>query len=349
MPTFTITYWGVTGGMPAALAPAEVMDKIVRAIAALVEQGRLQHLTGGPDLPALVRQEVERLPFALRSTYGGNTTCVEVQTADALLILDCGSGLRQLSVTLEQRWNAPGYRGPREAHLILTHPHIDHVMSAPLFDCLFDPRNRFTLWAPRAVLDCFHAAFEPTSPLSRVFYRITLSMLQALRDTREVQAGSAFTIGSNRISTLPLRHPGGCVAYRIESSGRSFVFATDHEHAETPDPELAAFARSADLLYADGQYLRDEYEGKARLPGETQVNARRGWGHSWVEACVATAVAAGVRELHVGHREPKRSDDDLARVEEYLQQLVAAALRDAGRPADSLRARLPYEGLTVAL
>jgi hypothetical protein len=65
--------------------------------------------------------------------------------------------------------------------------------------------------------------------------------------------------------------------------------------------------------------------------------------------CVATAVAAGVRELHVGHREPKRADDELARVEEYLQQLVASALRDAGRPADSLRARLPYEGLTVIL
>jgi phosphoribosyl 1,2-cyclic phosphodiesterase len=110
---------------------------------------------------------------------------VEVQTADALIILDCGSGLQQLSVALERRWNAPGYRGPREAHLIITHPHIDHVMSGPYLDCLFDPRNQFTLWAPRAVLDSLRAAFEPTSPLSRVFYRITLSMLQALRDTRE--------------------------------------------------------------------------------------------------------------------------------------------------------------------
>src|SRR6516164_7442238 len=186
MPTFSITYWGVTGGMTAALAPAEVTDKIVRAIAALVEQGRLKHLTAGPDLPALVRQEVERLPFALRSSYGGNTTCVEVQTADALLILDCGSGLQRLSVALEKRWNAPGYRGPHEAHLILTHPHIDHIMSAPFLDCLFDPRNQFTLWAPRTVLDSFRAVFEPSSPLCRVFYPTTLPMLQALRDTREV-------------------------------------------------------------------------------------------------------------------------------------------------------------------
>jgi phosphoribosyl 1,2-cyclic phosphodiesterase len=349
MPAFTINYWGVTGGMTAALAPAEVTDKIVRAVAALVERGRLKHLAAGPDLLPAVRREVERLPFALRSSYGGNTTCVEVQTADALVILDCGTGLRRLSVALEQRWNAPGYRGPREAHLVLTHPHLDHVLSAPFLECLFDSRNHFTLWAPRGVLDSFHAVFEPTSPLSRIFYPITLSMLQALRDTREIQPAMPFTIGSSWLRTLPLRHPGGCLAYRIENSGRSFVFATDHEHATTPDPELAAFARDADLFYTDGQYLRDEYEGKLLVPGETELKPRRGWGHSWVEACVATAVAAGVRELHVGHREPKRTDDDLARVEEYVRQLVAVALRDANRPADSLRVRLPYEGLTVML
>src|SRR3974377_2227426 len=75
--------------MPAVLAPADVTDKIVRAITLLGEQGRLKHLIAGPDLPGLVRQEVERLPFALRSSYGGNTTCGEVQTTDALLILDC--------------------------------------------------------------------------------------------------------------------------------------------------------------------------------------------------------------------------------------------------------------------
>ena len=40
-----------------------------------------------------VRRRVEQLPIYLRSTYGGNTTCVEVQTPDELLILDCGSGI----------------------------------------------------------------------------------------------------------------------------------------------------------------------------------------------------------------------------------------------------------------
>jgi hypothetical protein len=54
-------------------------------------------------LPASVRQEAERSRFVPRSSYGGNTTCVEELAADTLPILDCGSGRQQLSVALVRR------------------------------------------------------------------------------------------------------------------------------------------------------------------------------------------------------------------------------------------------------
>src|SRR4051794_19903261 len=100
-PVFTITYWGVTGTLPAPLKPAEVTDKVVRSLHSLLEQGLLADLLPGPASLDAVRQRVEEaLPFHLRSTYGANTTCVEVQTPDSLLILDCGSGLRELGLDL---------------------------------------------------------------------------------------------------------------------------------------------------------------------------------------------------------------------------------------------------------
>jgi phosphoribosyl 1,2-cyclic phosphodiesterase len=349
MAALTITYWGLTGGITAPLTPAQVTDKIVRAVAELVDRDRLRQLRPGAGLVEVIRREVERLPFTMRSSYGGNTTCVEVRTADDLLILDCGSGIRQLSVALDQRWNAPGYVGSREAHLIMTHPHLDHVLAGRFLEALFDARNSFTLWAPRIVLDNLQTAFDPSSPLNRVFHPITLSTMLALRDVREVRPESTFHIGATQVRTFALRHPGDCLGYRLDNGGHSFVFATDHEQVDTPDHALADFARNADLLYSDGQYLQDEYEGRTTVPGETHPLSRRGWGHSSVEACVATAVAAGVRELHVGHREPKRSDDDLARFDDSLRRLVVDELRRAGRAADSLRASVPYEGLTVTL
>ena len=348
-PVFTITYWGVTGTLSAPLRPGEVTDKIARAVATMLEQGRLRDLAPGPNLVEAVRRRLESLPVHLRSTYGGNTTCVEVQTPDALLILDCGSGFRELGVALEQRWNAPGYQGSRDAHVLITHPHLDHTYGTPFMDAYFDARKHFTLWGSAAVLDSLRVVLDPRSPLSHTYFPPTFDLLTALRDIREVQAGASFAIGSTTIRTHALNHPGGCLAYRLENSGRSFVFATDHEHETVPDPQLAAFAHGADLLYADGQYLQDEYDGSALLPGEVAPRPRRGWGHSSVEACVATAVAAGVRALHVGHREPKRSDEQTARFEEHLQGCLSGELRRAGRLTDACRALVPHEGLNVRL
>ncbi len=348
-PVFTITYWGTTGTLTAPLRPAEVTDKIVRAVTRLLAEGRLADLGPGPPSAAAVRDLVDRhLPFPLRSTYGGNTTCVEVQTPDALIILDCGSGLRELGIELERRWNAPDYRGPRAAHVLVSHPHMDHTYGTPYADPYFDPRNHFTLWASPEVLHSFEAVLDPRSSLSNIYFPPTMDLLKALADWRPVAAGAAFTIGATRVSTLALNHPGGCLAYRLDNGGRAFVFATDHEHRAVPDAGLAAFAAGADLFYTDAQYQEAEYEGKEGISGEKPLS-RRGWGHSSVEACVATAVAARVRLLHLGHREPKRTDEGLARVEQSAQRLLREALRHAGRDEADCRVAVPYEGMVVTL
>jgi phosphoribosyl 1,2-cyclic phosphodiesterase len=349
MPAFRITYWGVTGTLAAPLSPVQVTDKIARAVATLIESGRVQGLSRGAALLESVRQEVERLPFHQRSTYGGNTTCVEVQTPDALFILDCGSGFRQLGMALERRWNAPNYDGPREAHILISHPHFDHTHATPFTDACFDPRNRFTLWAPRIVLESIRAVLDPASPLSKIYFPPTIGLMKAMRDLCEIQPGASFQIASTEIHTQPLRHPGGCLGYRLENAGRAYVFATDHEQIEAPDRELAAFAAAADVLYLDGQYLQEEYEGRARVPGEVEERPHRGWGHSSVESCVATAVAANVRELHIGHREPRRSDEDVARLEAYAQKLLADALRRVDRPPSACRVCVPYEGFSLSV
>ena len=59
--------------------------------------------------------------------YGGNTVCVEVRTADGtLLILDCGTGIRELGETLAGK-------GPVEGHILLSHTHWDHIQGLPFF------------------------------------------------------------------------------------------------------------------------------------------------------------------------------------------------------------------------
>jgi ribonuclease BN (tRNA processing enzyme) len=347
--TFTITYWGVTGSFPAPLTPRDVSAKVCAAVGFLAQRGLLDGVAAAShDFRLLARYLDEHLPVHLRSTWGGNTTCLEVQTPDALLILDCGSGFRELGTDLARRWRAADYQGPRQGHVLITHPHMDHTFATPFFDPYHDPRNHFTLYGSASVLKSLDAVLSPASPLSNTYFPPTLDMLKALRERRTIEAGMTFAIGSTTVSTIALRHPGGCLGYRLDCGGRSFVFCTDHEHADVPDLRLAEFARGADLLYLDGQYFQAEYEGRAAIMDDPPL-ARRGWGHSTVEACAATAAAADVRALHLGHREPRRDDLDISRVEACLRIEMAAALRNAGREPGACVACVPFEGMTVQL
>ncbi len=346
-PVFTITYWGVTGTLTTPLRPTEVTEKLVGAVAHLIENERLGDLRPGPDLAANLRRRIEEeLPFHLRSSYGGNTTCVEVQTPDALLILDCGSGFRELGVALAQRWQSKPAGPERTAHVLITHPHIDHIYATPYFPPYFDPANHFTIYGSPDLMDGLGKLFNPNSELSRRYFPPTYEQMKALKEFQTIQPGSSFQIGSTHIRTHALTHPGGCLAYRLENAGRAFVFATDHEQVQTPDPGLVEFARAVDLLYTEGQYTRGEYEGRDKI-GDSPAMPRLGWGHSAIESCISTAVAAGVRELHVGHRDPARGDEALAHLEIFLRQRLRDELQRAGRPEESCRARIVHEGLVV--
>ncbi len=342
---FAITYWGVTGTLATPLRPAAVTDKLVGALTHLIEHDRLSDLRPGPDLEANLRRRIEELPFHLRSSYGGNTTCVEVQTPDALLILDCGSGFRELGVALAARWQSQP-AGQRTAHVLITHPHIDHIEATPYFPPYFDSANHFTIYGSPYALDCLGKLFDAHSELSRRYFPPTFDQMKALEEFQTIQPGSAFQIGSTHIRTHALTHPGGCLAYRLENAGRAFVFATDHEQVQSPDPGLVEFARGADLLYTEGQYTRAEYEGREKI-GASPALSRKGWGHSTIESCISTAVAAGVRELHLGHHDPARKDEDLAHLDVFLRQRLREELQRAGRPEDSCRARIVHEGLVA--
>jgi phosphoribosyl 1,2-cyclic phosphodiesterase len=347
-PALTITYWGVTGTLSAPVRGEEVTDKVENAIAHLVECGQFAELRSGPDLKATIRKAVEELPFHLRSTYGGNTSCVEVQTPESLLIFDCGSGFRELGVSLDARWRAAGPAAVRKADVIVTHAHMDHTFATPYFAPYYNPANSFTIWGSQVVIDSLAAVLNPMSRLSQIYFPPTYEQMTAIKEFRTLLHGQEFHIGSTHIRTYALNHPGGCLAFRVENGGRSFVFATDHEQTQVPDTGLAEFARGADLLYTEGQYTRDEYDGRVGVCGDPPF-PRHGWGHSPIESCVTTAVAAGVRALHVGHRDPRRSDVDLAGLDAFVHSFIEDELRRAGRDPGSCQALIPYEGLTVRL
>ena len=70
--------------------------------------------------------------------YGGNTPCIQV-VGDAPVILDAGTGIRTLGLTLSR---------VEHVDLLLTHLHLDHIEGLGFFAPLHDPACAITIWGP---------------------------------------------------------------------------------------------------------------------------------------------------------------------------------------------------------
>lgn len=80
-------------------------------------------------------------PGAATARYGGNTSCVSVESSDGrVVVLDAGTGIRTLGLSLLP---AP----PREIDLLLTHMHLDHVEGLGFFALIFHEVS-IRIWAP---------------------------------------------------------------------------------------------------------------------------------------------------------------------------------------------------------
>src|SRR5579871_2615581 len=152
--------------------------------------------------------------------YGGNTSCVEVRLSGGeILVLDAGTGIRPLGVSLQ---NAPC----RELHILLSHLHLDHLQGLGFFRPLFDPNLEIHLWGPPS----------PVQPLSE---RIAMYLSPPLfpvhlnevpsRLTFHDAPNDAITIGSATVRAGLVQHQGPTVGYRIEEDGRALVYMPDHE------------------------------------------------------------------------------------------------------------------------
>jgi ribonuclease BN (tRNA processing enzyme) len=72
--------------------------------------------------------------------YGGNTTCLEIRTKnDEILIIDAGSGIRELGNSLVAK-NRHSFT------LLLTHAHWDHIMGFPFLKPIYSHETNLTIW-----------------------------------------------------------------------------------------------------------------------------------------------------------------------------------------------------------
>lgn len=285
-----VRFWGTRGSLPVALTTAQLKAKLVAAL--MAAKGKA--LDSRESIEAFIEQD---LPFDVRATFGGHSSCVQVE-ADAAppLFLDFGSGARPLAAHYLRQFS-PSV--PQTYHVLLSHLHWDHIMGFPFFTPVYVPGNRIVIHSCHAnVADAFLR--QQSAPC----FPVDFAALGAEIQFDVLQPDQTYDIAGYRVRAMKQRHTGDSYGWRIERDGKALVYATDSEHDVGDQPAMqrvAEFFARADLVIFDAMYsLADA------------VSLKADWGHSSNVVGVELCQQAQVRRLCLFHHEPAHDDAMLA-------------------------------------
>jgi phosphoribosyl 1,2-cyclic phosphodiesterase len=315
-----VKFWGTRGSIPTPLSSQAIKEKIRHALRG----------AAGLDLTdkVIVERYLAQLPFTAQNTAGGNTTCLEVRSGDQLLIIDAGSGLRCLGLDLMQR----GFdQGNRQADMLFTHTHWDHILAWPYFQPAFVPDNRFTLHSPFPDL-----AERLQDQQNATFFPVPLAYMKATLEFEEIGANQWHRLGKFRVFPVRLSHPGETYGYRIEDDRSSLVLATDSEYKSLKPESTESFVRffqDADMLIFDAQYSL------------TEVLDKPDWGHSSAVMGAELAHRADVKRLALFHHDPTSTDEEIWSTVELAEAYLT---RRPSRGSDC-EVFVAYDGLVLEI
>ncbi|GGB56280.1 MBL fold metallo-hydrolase [Blastomonas aquatica] len=274
------------------------------------------------------------LDFATGGTFGGATTCVEIEAGDPAagdpyIICDMGSGLRGFGLDAMRRC-AGGHA--RVYHFFMSHLHWDHIMGFPFFVPAFDPNAHIIIHSGHA--DAETALRRQQEEIS---FPVAFDWLRAKIEFVTLSAGEVYQIGSVQVEVMEQHHSHSSFGYRFtDAAGKVAVFSTDSEHKMEKmhgEADVEQFFSQADLVICDTMYsLADS------------VSMKEDWGHSSNIVAIDLCHGARAKRLALFHHEPVYSDADIARM--HAESIRYEELTREHAPLEVLCA---YDGLEVVL
>jgi phosphoribosyl 1,2-cyclic phosphodiesterase len=320
-----VRFWGTRGSLPVAQKSSAVRDKIAAALVAAA--GR--QFANAAEAHRFAESELD---FAISGTYGGATSCVEIEAGsdageEAFIVCDLGSGVREFGLDAAARCSA-GHA--RIYHVFLSHFHWDHIMGFPFFAPVFDP-------AAKIVIHSGHTDAEEAlrRQQEEISFPVAFEWLRAQISFRTLETGKVHQIGAVQVELIEQNHSHKSYGYKFtDAAGTSVVYSTDSEHKiDRMDAEqvFVDFFGGCDLVICDTMYsLADS------------ISMKEDWGHSSNIVAVDLCHQARARRLALFHHEPAYSDADIKRM--HRESIRYEELTREHAPLDVI---CTYDGLTL--
>ncbi len=277
-----VKFWGARGSVPTPLTSQQIQSRIAAVIQRISPE----------DLQSQETREafLAKLPPYIMKTVGGNTTCIEVRLDDdTVIIIDCGTGLREFSKSLAAR-----NEFIREYFIFFSHFHWDHVQGLPFFaPAAFHPECTLNFHSPIKGFERFL-----WDQMRYPYFPITMEVMNSTKRFIELDE-QPVRIGNATVNWRTVKHPGKCYSYKITERGRKFVFSTDTELTEDDfirNETNSEFYEGVNVLVIDSQYTLDE------------AIEKYDWGHSSYSLTVDFAAEWGIEKLYLFHHEPLYDD-----------------------------------------
>ena len=318
-----VRFWGTRGTLPVAATARQIKRKIANALFAARDYSFASYFEASRFID-------DQLSFAAGATYGGATSCVEIDCGDdAFFICDMGSGLLELGVDASSRC-VDGHR--KKYNFFLSHMHWDHIMGFPSFLPANDPDAEVVIHAchPDAETALRRQQEDISYPVSFAYWAANIRFV-TLVPYQEVE------VDGLRVTAMTQDHPYGSFGYRFtDGAGRSVVYSTDSEHKIGEMDREAAFIgffEGADLVICDTMYSLAETS-----------STKEDWGHSSNVVAIDLCHQARAKRLALFHHDPFHDDEDIERMHE--DSIRYEELTRDGPPLEVLCA---YDGLEVPL
>ncbi len=269
--------------------------------------------------------------------FGGNTPCLEIRNDKDLVIIDSGSGIRDLGETL-------GNHPHQTFNILLSHTHWDHLLGFPFFPAIHKSNKQIKIFAPIGFEKTTKQLFEDM--LAYAYFPVSFNDVESKLFFKDLRDNESLSFGKIKVFTHYAFHPGPTLCFKIQIGKKTIGYVTDNEFLLgcnlpleeiekneslfRPYESLIAFLTGCDILIHEAQYFPEEYASKV------------GWGHSSIFNASFLIKKAKITHWIITHHDPRHTDSILLEKSQLHIQILE-------KIKHKCLIQLAYDGMTIPI